>query len=231
MNPESTEVTFCVRGVVSPLLANLFLHYVFDRWMRRTSRASHSSGTRTMPSSTAGVSERREMVLEAIRGRFEQCGLELHPAKTRIVYCKDDDRPGDYEHVAFDFLGYTFQPRRARNRRGKHFRGLPSRDQRQGRQGDTDDHPRVAVGLHQEEQRLEDLAANRQSVVRGWMNYYGRYYRSKCVQVLRHLNEALAAWVRRKYTTGFAAGSVRRCTGWAASRDRDPGSLSCGSSV
>src|SRR4051794_41939122 len=60
-------------------------------------------------------------VLEAIRGRLAECGLELHPTKTRIVYCKDDDRPGQYEHVAFDFLGYTFQPRRAKNRWGRYF--------------------------------------------------------------------------------------------------------------
>ena len=60
-------------------------------------------------------------VLNAIRGRFEQCGLALHPTKTRIVYCKDDNRAGEYEHVSFDFLGYTFRPRRAKNRRGKMF--------------------------------------------------------------------------------------------------------------
>src|SRR3954467_15411536 len=60
-------------------------------------------------------------VLEAIRGRLADCGLELHPTKTRIVYCKDDDRPGTHEHIAFDFLGYTFQPRRAKNRWGRYF--------------------------------------------------------------------------------------------------------------
>src|SRR6266542_6092987 len=60
-------------------------------------------------------------ILEAIRGRFAQCHLELHPTKTRIVYCKDDGRPGEYEHVQFDFLGYTFQPRLAKNRWGKFF--------------------------------------------------------------------------------------------------------------
>ena len=62
-----------------------------------------------------------QAVREAIRGRFAQCHLELHPTKTRIVYCKDDDRPGKHDHVRFDFLGYTFQPRRAKNRRGKFF--------------------------------------------------------------------------------------------------------------
>jgi hypothetical protein len=75
----------------------------------------------TMPSSIAGRSATRRPVLDGIRDRFAQCGLELHPVKTRIIYCKDDDRPGNGEHVSFDFLGYTFQPRRAKNHRGSYF--------------------------------------------------------------------------------------------------------------
>jgi RNA-directed DNA polymerase len=153
-----------------------------------------------MPSSTAGVSGRRVWCwLAAIRGRFLQCGLELHPTKTRIVYCKDADRPGQYEHVAFDFLGYTFQPRRAKNRWGKFFVSfLPAMSAKAARTvRKTIREWRMASTRNN--QRLEDLARVVNPVVRGWMNYYGRYYRSKCVQVLRHLNEALAAWVRRKY--------------------------------
>ena len=94
-------------GVVSPLLANLFLHYAFDIWMQR-----HFPGVRFERYADDAIvhcrteQEARE-VLEAIRGRFEQCRLELHPLKTRIVYCKRDGRPGDYANVAFDFLGYT----------------------------------------------------------------------------------------------------------------------------
>ena len=145
-------------------------------------------------------SERQaRVVLDAIRGRFVQCGLELHPTKTRIVYCKDADRPRQYEHVAFDFLGYTFQPRRAKNRWGKFFVSfLPAMSAKAAK--------RVRATIREwrmastrNNQRLEDLARTVNPVVRGWMNYYGRYYRSKCVQVLRHLNEALAAWARRKY--------------------------------
>lgn len=62
-----------------------------------------------------------QIVVEAIRGRLAECGLELHPEKTRIVYCKDSNRREDYEHISFDFLGYTFQPREARGRNGKRF--------------------------------------------------------------------------------------------------------------
>lgn len=128
-----------------------------------------------------------------------QCGLELHATKTRIVYCKDDDRPEEYEHIAFDFLGYTFQPRRANNRWGKYFVGLlPAMSARAAK---TIRHTirEWRMASTRNNQRLEDLARVVNPVVRGWMNYYGRFYRSKCVQVIRHLNEALAAWARRKY--------------------------------
>jgi len=186
-------------GVVSPLLANLFLHYAFDHWMQR----SFPSVPFERYADDAIVHCRSErqarMVLEAIRCRFEQCGLELHPTKTRIVYCKDDDRRGEYEHVAFDFLGYTFQPRRAKNRWGKHFVSfLPAMSIKAAKAvRETIREWRMASTRNN--QRLEDLARLVNPVVRGWMNYYGRFYRSKCVQILRHLNRALAAWARRKY--------------------------------
>ena len=186
-------------GVVSPLLANLFLHYVFDAWMRRS--FAHIPFERYADDGVVHCRSERQAhaVLKAIRGRFAQCGLELHPTKTRIVYCKDDDRPGDAEHVAFDFLGYTFQPRRAKNRWGTFFVSfLPAvsttaakkirQTIRAWRMASTRTHL-----------RLEDLARVVNPVVRGWMNYYGRFYRSRCVQALRHLNVALAAWAQRKY--------------------------------
>jgi group II intron reverse transcriptase/maturase len=98
-------------GVVSPLLANLFLHYAFDLWMRRT--FPHVQFERYADDAIVHCRSERQAraVLDAIRSRFAQCALELHATKTRIVYCKDDDRPGEYEHIVFDFLGYTFQPR------------------------------------------------------------------------------------------------------------------------
>jgi len=186
-------------GVVSPLLANLFLHYAFDMWMKR----NHPSVEFERYADDAVVhcrSKRQaDAVLAAIRDRFAQCDLELHSTKTRTVYCKDDDRPGNHEHVAFDFLGYTFQPRRAKNRWGKFFVSfLPAISNaaakaiyatiRQWRMAST-----------RNNQRLEDLAQLANPSVRGWMNYYGRFYRSKCHQVLYQLNEALAAWARRKF--------------------------------
>lgn len=187
-------------GVISPLLANLFLHYAFDAWMART--FPRCPFERYADDGVVHCRSRAEAqaVVEAIRGRFTQCHLELHPTKTRIVYCKQTSRPGDDESVKFDFLGYTFQPRRVKTRQGKFLVSfLPAmstkaakavrRTIRGWRLASTRTH-----------QPLEDLARLVNPVVRGWMNYYGRFYRSRCVEVLRHLNEALAAWVQRKFT-------------------------------
>lgn len=186
-------------GVVSPLLANLFLHYAFDLWMQRTFPQVRFE--RYADDAIVHCRSERQAcaVLEAIRDRFRQCGLELHATKTRIVYCQDDDRPGKAESVKFDFLGYTFQPRRAKNRWGRYFVSfLPAMSAKAAKTvRATIREWRMASTRNN--QRLEDLAQFVNPVVRGWMNYYGRFYRSKCVQVLRHLNEALAAWVRWKY--------------------------------
>jgi len=138
-------------------------------------------------------------VLEAIRVRLADCGLELHSTKTKIVYCKDDDRRGTYENIKFDFLGYSFQPRRAKNRWGKHFisflPAISAKAAKKIRQTIRD----WRMASTRNNQRLEDLARFTNPVVRGWLSYYGRFYRSKCIQVLRHFNEALGRWARWKY--------------------------------
>ncbi len=190
-------------GVASPLLANLFMHYAFDAWMQRTFPSVPFERFADDAVVHCRSKRQAESVLVAIRERFLQCGLELHPTKTRIVYCKDSDRRGTYEHVSFDFLGFSFQPRRAKNRWGKFFVSfLPAISAKAARA--------IRVQMRnwklastRNNQRLEDLARVVNPVVRGWMNYYGRFYRSKCIQVLRHLNEVLAAWVRRKYHHRF----------------------------
>jgi RNA-directed DNA polymerase len=186
-------------GVASPLLANLFLHYAFDQWMQRTFPSVPFERYADDVLVHCGSERQAKNVLGAIRDRLAECGLELHPTKTKIVYCQDSDRRGKYEHVAFDFLGYTFQPRRAKNRYGKYFVSfLPAISAKSGKAiRATIRAWRLASTRNN--QSLEDLAQLINPVVQGWMNYYGRYYRSKCVLVLRHVNLALAAWARRKY--------------------------------
>jgi hypothetical protein len=117
----------------------------------------------------------------------------------RIVYCKDDDRRGEYERVAFDFLGYTFQPRRAKNRWGKHFVSFLPAISAKAAKAIRATMRAWRMASTRSNQRLEDLARLVNPVVRGWMNYYGRFFRSKCILILRHLNGTLAAWARRKY--------------------------------
>ena len=186
-------------GVISPLLANLFLHYAFDVWMRRTFPQCPFERYADDGVVHCRTKAEAQAVVEAIRGRFAQCHLELHPTKTRIVYCKDDGRPGEYEHVQFDFLGYTFQPRLAKNRWGKFFVSFLPAISTKAAKAIRKTIRDWRLSTRWSNHRLEDLARFVNPVVRGWMNYYGRFYRSWCVQVLRHLDEALAAWVRRKF--------------------------------
>jgi len=186
-------------GVASPLLANLFMHYAFDAWMQRTFPSV--AFERFADDALVHCRSKRQAkaVLVAIRDRLRQCGLELHPTKTRIVYCRDSDRREAHEHVSFDFLGFSFHPRRAKNRWGKFFVGFLPAISAKAAKAVRARIRNWKLASTRNNQRLEDLAQTINPVVRGWMNYYGRFYRSKLVQVLRHLNEALGAWVRWKY--------------------------------
>ena len=112
---------------------------------------------------------------------------------------KEDDRPGQHEHIKFDFLGYTFQPRRAKNRWGRYFVSFLPAISNKAAKAIRQTIREWRMASTRNNQRLEDLARFTNPVVRGWMNYYGRFYRSKCIQVLRHLNEAaLARWAQRR---------------------------------
>jgi group II intron reverse transcriptase/maturase len=186
-------------GVVSPILANLFLHYAFDVWMQRTFLRVPFERYADDAIVHCKTEEEARTVLDAIRGRFEQCGLVLHPTKTRIVYCKADHRPGEYEHISFDFLGYTFRPRRAKNRWGETFTSFLPAISAKAAKKIRGTIRKWRMASTRNNQRLEELARLVNPVVRGWLNYYGRYYRSECVKVLQHLHVALTAWAGRKY--------------------------------
>jgi RNA-directed DNA polymerase len=186
-------------AVVSPLLANLFMHYAFDDWMRRNHPGIPFERYADDGIIHAKSKAQAEQVLEAVRQRLRECGLELHPEKTKIVYCQDEDRKGQHEHIQFDFLGYTFRPRRAKNRWGKFFVSfLPAISNKAAKAvRETIRDWRLAATRNN--QSLEDIAGLVNPSVQGWVNYYGRFYRSALTPVLRHLERALIKWACRKY--------------------------------
>jgi RNA-directed DNA polymerase len=185
-------------GVVSPLLANLFLHYAFDSWVQR-----HLPSVRFCRYADDGVIHCRSLAqakfaLAKIDERFRQCGLELHPEKTRIVYCKDVNRAGDYPCVQFTFLGYTFRPRKAVDKYGRvyvNFAPAVSRDALKAMR-------QTIRGWHLQlkcDKSLADLSAMFDPILRGWRQYYGRFYESAMSPVWRHVNGYLTRWMMRKY--------------------------------
>jgi RNA-directed DNA polymerase len=209
-------------AVVSPLLANLFLHHAFDTWMRRNYPDNQFERYADDVIVHAKSKAAAEQLLAAIRARLAECGLELHPEKTKIVYCQDSDRKGQHEHIKFDFLGYTFRPRRAKNRRGKFFVSfLPGVSDKAGKAiRATIREWRLAATRNN--QSLEDLARLVNPSVSGWVNYYGRFYRSALTPVLRHLERALIRWACRKYKR--FRGHVTNAAHWlgrVARRDPD----------
>jgi RNA-directed DNA polymerase len=204
-------------GVASPLLANLFLHYAFDRWIA----AKYPQVQFERYADDAIVHCKTEVeaqeVRAAIAARLEQCRLELHPEKTKIVYCKDDDRRGTYPNEKFDFLGYTFRPRRSKNRKGKHFINFSP--------AISDKAVRVIRAEirswslpKRSDKSIEDLSRMFNPTVRGWLQYYGRYYRSALYPPMRKLDRALARWAYRKYKK--LRGHLRRATHWIARMSR-----------
>jgi RNA-directed DNA polymerase len=185
-------------SAVSPVLANLFLHYAFDAWMARQfpgipfERYVDDAVVHCVSQAQA------ELVAQAIGERMEQVGLRLHPDKTRIVYCQDGNRRGSHEHTSFTFLGFTFRQRKARNRKGQHFNAfLPaiSKDALK------------RLGAEMRSWRLHnrtghtfgDLVRRINPIVRGWMQYYGAFHRSAMYPLLARINAYLVRWIRNKY--------------------------------
>ncbi len=207
-------------SAVSPVLANLVLHYAFDQFLAREF-PTVSFERYADDAVIHWVSERQAReVWAALEVRLSSLGLQLHPDKTRIVYCKDNRRRGSYEHVAFTFLGYTFQPRKAKNRRGEFYYGfLPAvslaaltRMNRQVRRWKMH---------HWVTSTLEQIAAEINPVVRGWMNYYGRFYRTRLHPFLARINTYLMRWAGRKYKR--LRSYKRFMAWWTGILDREPG--------
>ena len=185
-------------GVISPLLANLFLHYAFDTWMQRQYpqilfERYADDGICHCRSKTEA-----EGLQVAIERRFAECRLELNLQKTKIVYCKDSNRRGDYPEQKFDFLGYAFRPRIAKERSGQFFVSFIPAISNKASKSLRDTMRRWR--LHRRtDKSLDELAQMFNPVLRGWINYYGSFYRSALYRTFQPLNNILAQWATRKY--------------------------------
>jgi RNA-directed DNA polymerase len=186
-------------GVISPILSNLFLHYAFDLWMTRT----HPGLPWCRYADDGLVHCRSEQEAEALKAelqaRLAECGLEMHPTKTKIVYCKDGKRKGRYPNVTFDFLGYQFRPRRVRSSRNNElfcsFTPAVSPSALKAIRSTVRD-----LNIRQQTQRsMEDIARMLNPLLRGWIGYYGRYNRTALETMLRHVNLTLVGWAMRKF--------------------------------
>jgi RNA-directed DNA polymerase len=185
-------------SAISPLLANLFLHYAFDAWIVR----KHPGVQFERYCDDIIVharSERQARYLgAAIAKRMAECELELNEQKTRIVYCKGSDRRGSYEITSFDFLGYTFRPRLSQTKFGQYFVNFSPAVSGQASTRMRSEMRRWRIA-RRSDKTLTDLALMFNNKLQGWINYYGRFYKSMLYPVLRHFNDTLVKWARRKY--------------------------------
>lgn len=186
-------------GVISPVLANLFLHYAFDVWMKRTFPRLPWCRYADDGLVHCRTEQEAQTIKQALQARFEQCGLEMHPTKTKIVYCKDGSRKGTYPNTKFDFLGYTFRPRVVKNRKRNSlfvsFTPAVSAAAIKTMRQTT----RKLNYRNRTELSLADISRLHNPVLRGWLEYYGRFSPSAMYPVLRHFNTTLVSWAMRKY--------------------------------
>jgi RNA-directed DNA polymerase len=207
-------------SAVSPILANLFMHYAFDAWMARNYPGCPFE--RYADDAVVHCRSRRqaEAVLAGIAARMSEVGLRLHPEKTRVVYCSDGKRRGEHEHAQFTFLGFTFRARKARARGGGYFTSfLPA----------ISIEALKAKGVELREMRihrrtnlsLDDLARWLNPIVAGWMNYYGRFYWTVMDPLLQRVNTYLRRWAGKKYRRLRAFKRFKRW--WTRVLEREPG--------
>jgi RNA-directed DNA polymerase len=194
-------------GVISPVLANLFLHYAFDKWMDRN--APNNPFARYADDAVIHCRNKREAeeLLSKLEQRFRECKLELHPDKTRIVYCKDSNRSGEYPVTKFDFLGYTFRPRLSRSKQGNFFVSFTPAASKSAGQHFRDQIREIRI--NNKMASLEKLATLMNPVIQGWANYFSKFRASEARRVLDFVNLTLVIWIRRRLKT------VRRSTGKA----------------
>jgi group II intron reverse transcriptase/maturase len=185
-------------GVISPLLANLFLHYAFDKWMEKY----HSSSPFVRYADDMVIhckwKSKANHLIGAIQARFAQCGLEIHETKTKIVYCKNSKRRNKSKEMQFDFLGYTFKPRTTRTRKGEKFLSF-SCGMSQKRITKITKELRLSKLHRRTQSSLSDIADIYNARIRGWINYYGKFRWYEMRKLFRSFNARLIKWASNRY--------------------------------
>lgn len=187
-------------GVVSPLLANLYLHHAFDKWMSKENPQCPFERYADDIVIHCSSKEKAEQILWSLKERMSVAELTLHPEKTKIVYCKNYQRKDSHDNESFTFLGYSFQPRAVRIKAGENrtyliFGCAISQSAKKGiREG-----IKSIFNPRWSERILESFAADLNPKIRGWVNYYTRYNKHEALSVFLYLNELIRKWVKRKY--------------------------------
>jgi len=186
-------------GVISPILSNLYLHYVYDLWMKKNHPEKPWCRYADDGLAHCKTESAAKQLLEALRERFAKCGLELHPDKTKIIYCKDSNRKEKYPNKSFDFLGYTFRCIEVRNTNKNilfgSFSPVVSKSALKSMRGKT----RKLNWRNRTDLSLEEISKLYNPVLIGWKNYYGKYYKSAMRPVWAHFNKTLVFWAMNKY--------------------------------
>lgn len=185
-------------GVISPVLANLFLHYAFDNFMKQQFPTIPFERYADDGVAHCVSLKQAQYVIKVLDKRFKQCGLELNLDKTKIVYCKDSNRKSSYENIAFDFLGYTFKPRGAKNKRGEVYTCFLPAIADKAKKNIRKEIRSWKIQL-KSDKSLVDLSLMFNSKIQGWINYYSHFYGSEVNDILEYFNDRLIKWARRKY--------------------------------
>src|SRR5262249_50883086 len=185
-------------GVISPLLANLFLHYAFDMWMTRT--YPHIPFERYADDIICHCksADEAQALWSALADRLAACKLNLHPEKTKTIYCKDANRRGDFPNQSFDFLGFTFRARKTVWQGHIHAHGFMPAASPAALQAMSRTIRRWALH-HRSDKALQDLAAMYNPCIRGWINYYGNFYHTQLRPTLTRIDAYVIRWARRKF--------------------------------
>jgi RNA-directed DNA polymerase len=187
-------------GVISPLLANIFLHFVFDKWMEE--KFSNNPFERYADDIIIHAKNEPEArhLLKSLRERFEQCKLELHPAKTKLVYCnrKGRRKRKEAKERQFDFLGYTFRSRSVKTKEGTIIFGFSPSISRESTKRISEEGRKL--GFHRwTHLDIVGMSKALRSKIVGWLNYYGKFHKSAMKVAFRHLNSRLVKWTYNRY--------------------------------